>query len=148
MDAPALYTQIPNFELPDLQNRTVSLWSYKQQQPLVLVLCGEENLALLDDFAHRYHDYHLAGAEVLAIARRRPPSGHFPFRVLVDTEGQVIPYLVNRTPAALVLDSYGELHTRLEGPWPEGLDHERILGPVTLIQTQCPECGVPWAPWV
>jgi hypothetical protein len=148
MDIPAPRTLVPNFELPDLENRKVSLSSYKQQQPLVLVLCDKSTFALLDDFARHYADYHKAGAEILAIIPTYLSSGHFPFRVLIDTAGNVTARLVNKTPAVLVLDSYGELYARLEGPWPEGPDHERILGSVMLIQTQCPECGVPWEPWV
>jgi peroxiredoxin len=148
MNLPAPRSVLPNFALPALDGRLVSLWEYKQREPLVLVVCDQESLPLLEEFAERYPDYRRAGGQVLAVSRARPESRSLPFRVLIDREGEVTGSLVRSAPAVLVADAYGELCVRIEGPWAGGLDHDVVLGWVTFTEIQCPECGVPGPPWV
>lgn len=148
MSFPELHAEMHNFTLPDLQGRKVSLWDYKQEQPVVLVFCDEEDSALLQDFKRHYAQYREDGAEVLMITPRRPSAQHMPFPVLLDREGQVRARFTERIPAVLILDSYNVLEGRFEGPWQAGLDHEAILRLITRLQMRCPECGVPeWTEW-
>lgn len=146
MRVPVLNTVVSDFSLPDLQDRQVSLWTYKHQQPVVLVFCDEDIDALLLDFADCYATYREGGAEILVITPSRPRTAHLPFPVLIDATGQVTARLVNRMPTILVLDSYNELYARLEGPWAEGLNHRDILELIAQVEMACPECGVPWWP--
>ena len=142
MKIPDLYTLVPSFSLPDLQGRRVSLWNYKHQQPVVLVVGDANSESLLRDFSYRYPDYGSEGAEVLVILPQRPDGDDWPFPVLIDTDGRVSARLADRLPAILVLDSYNELYARFEGPWPEGANHRDILECIAQTELRCPECGV------
>lgn len=142
MSIPTLNSLVPNFSLPDLQGRQISLWDYKHQQPVILVFCAEDDRSLLRSFAEHYSRYRSEGAEVLAIVADRPGED-LPFPVLIDTDNQVISRLADHRPTILALDSYNELYARLEGPWPNGPDHEKILKSIAQVEMKCPECGVP-----
>jgi peroxiredoxin len=139
---PALHTVIPEVSLRDTHGRQVSIRAYRQKQPLVLVLGDAGDARLLDEFAERYNAYRGAGAEVLGLVANPPPND-FPFPVLIDREGTIRARLASRLPAVLLLDVYGELDLRWEGPWPGGLDHDDLLGEIGLLELQCPECGAP-----
>lgn len=139
-----LHTELPTFRLHDVRGQEVSLWDYKQRQPVVLVFCGEECETLLRGFAAGYSEYRDAGAEVLAITPKPPSAAaRWPFPVLVDVGGQMSARYVERVPAVLLVDSYNTLHERMEGPWPTGLDHPRLLSAIRQLELQCPECGAP-----
>lgn len=142
MSIPTLNSLVPNFSLPDRQGHDISLWDYKHQQPVILVLCAKDNQSLLRDFTENYSRYRNEGAEVLAIVSGNP-GGDFPFPVLIDSGHQIISRLADRLPTILVLDSYNELYARLEGPWPDGPDHQEILKSIAQVEMKCPECGVP-----
>lgn len=142
MSIPALNSLVPNFSLPDLRGRRICLWDYKHQQPVILIFCAEGDQSLLRDFAENYSRYHGEGAEVLAIVANRPGED-FPFPILIDTGNQITSRLAEHLPTILVLDSYNELYARLEGPWPDGPDHEEILKSIAQVEMKCPECGVP-----
>ena len=140
---PNLHTLVPSFSLLDLQGHKVSLWDYKHQQPVVLVVGDAHSEALLRDFSRRYPEYGAEGAAVLVIVPKRPDQDGWPFPVLVDTDGRVTARLADRLPVILVLDSYNELYARFEGPWPEGPNHRDILECIAQTELKCPECGVP-----
>lgn len=142
MSIPALNSLVPHFSLPDLQGRQVSLWDYKHQQPVILVFCDERSRSLLQDFAEQYCRYRDEGAEVLAVVPDHP-GADFPFPVLIDSRDRIISRFTDRLPTILVLDSYNELHARLEGPWEKGPDHAEILKSIARLEMQCPECGAP-----
>lgn len=137
-----LHAELPTFRLPDLHGHEISLWDYKQRQPIVLVFCGEDGEALLRSFAARYDEYQKAGAEVLAITPEPPPA-QWPFPVLIDSGGRTSAQYVEHTPVVLVLDSYNTLYERMDGPWPGGLDHRRLLSAIRETELRCPECGAP-----
>lgn len=143
MTIPALHTLVANFELPAHEGYPIALWDYKHEQPVVLLFCDANDEALLQSFARRYPDYRGEGAEVLVISRHRPQKKEWPFPILLDSDGRVTARLVERTPSILVLDSYNELHARLEGPWRDGPDHRAILAGIAEQELKCPECGVP-----
>lgn len=139
-----LHTDLPTFCLPDLHGHEISLWDYKQQQPVVLVFCGEDGEALLGSFAARYADYRNAGAEVLAIMAEPPPAAaQWPFPILIDSGGRTSARYVEHTPVILVLDSYNTLYERVDGPWPDSPDHRRLLSAIRETELRCPECGAP-----
>ncbi|MEW6612771.1 MAG: peroxiredoxin family protein [Pseudomonadota bacterium] len=139
---PSLRSVIPSFTLPDIHEHQTALGDYRQRQPVVLLFWdGDESL--LHDFARHYPAYQALGAEVLAVGGERPPAGEWPFPVLVDHAGAVSARYVERTPAVLVLDRFGELYAGWQGPWPAGPEHRDILGWVRLTELQCPECGAP-----
>lgn len=139
-----LHTELPTFHLPDVHGHEISLWDYKQQQPVVLVFCNADCEAILRSFAESYAEYRDAGAEVLAIVPQPPPADSpWPFPVLIDVGGRISARYVENAPAVLVLDSYNTLHQRLDGPWPDGIDHRRLVSKIREIELQCPECGAP-----
>lgn len=143
MAIPTLYTVLPDFTLPDRQGRPVSLWDYKHDRPVVLVVCAAPSEALLQEFARHYPAYRAEGAEVVAITAPEPAGEEWPFPVLIDA-GQVLTRrVVERLPTVLVLDSYGELNARFEGPWEQGPNHALILAEIARVELRCPECGAP-----
>ncbi|HKJ72288.1 MAG TPA: redoxin domain-containing protein [Gammaproteobacteria bacterium] len=131
---------VASFRLPDRDGREVSLWRYKQRQPVVLVLWEGADPGLLAGFAERYSDYRRLGAEVLAIAPRSA-GGEMPYPMLTDANGRVTAALADERPAILVLDSFGELFARREGEAARRPDHEDLLDWVFFTQVQCEECG-------
>ncbi|QKT03373.1 redoxin domain-containing protein [Ectothiorhodospiraceae bacterium 2226] len=148
MNRPELGAIVPNFRLlPAIRaQRSCSLLDYRQIKPVVLVLCGRECGALLDGFARHYAEYREAGAEVLAVVQKPPQGMPPPFPLVRDADGQVTARLAERTPTVLLLDSYGELQARHEGPWPDGPNHRDLVHHIIRLEMQCPECGAPaWA---
>lgn len=131
---------VASFRLPDQAGKEVALWQFKQRRPVVLVVWQGGDEALLTDFARHHPDYRRLGAEVLAIGPAPPPS-NLPFPALVDTGESAVGKLAERRPAILVLDSYGELFTRLQGPSARHPDHDDLLEWVFFTQVQCEECG-------
>lgn len=140
-----LHTELHTFRLPDQHGREISLWDYKQRQPVVLVFCGEDGEALLRGFAARYAEYRNAGAEVLAITPNPPSAAaQWPFPILIDSDGRTRDRYVEHTPVIMVLDSYNTLYERMDGPWPGGdPDHRRLLSAIRESELRCPECGAP-----
>ncbi len=140
---PAPCSVVPSFTLADLQGRRVSLWDYKHRQPVLLICCeGGDDAALLD-VARHWEEYVDAGVAVLAVSPTPPKGKAPPFPLLIDQNRAVLRRLTQNTPAILLLDSYNALQPRLEGPWPNGPDHRRMLQWIWILQLQCPECGVP-----
>jgi len=131
---------VGSFRLSARDGQMFSLWQYKQRQPVVLVLWDDAGPALLDGFAERYPDYRRLGAEVLAIGRDSPQND-LPFPVLLDPDGATSDRLADQLPAILVLDSFGELFTRLQGESAQRPDHEDLLEWVFFTEVQCEECG-------
>ncbi|MFB6260339.1 MAG: hypothetical protein ABEJ96_08350, partial [Thiohalorhabdaceae bacterium] len=80
------------------------------------------------------------GAEVLALGPAPPPPD-LPFSALRDEDGAIGAKLADQTPAVLVLDSYGELFTRIQGAAARHPDHDDLLEWVSFTQVQCEECG-------
>ncbi len=143
VNIPVLQSVVPSLELPDLQGRLVSLWTYKHDQPVILVFCSPNDRELLEELAEHYPAYQQTGAEILVVLAKPPCSGRLPFPMLMDKEGKATARFVKQTPTVLLLDSYSVLFSRLEGPWPEGLPHQDILQWIALKELQCPECAVP-----
>lgn len=131
---------VTSFRLPDQAGEEVGLWQFKQRRPVVLVVWQGGDEPLLDGFARHHPDYRRLGAEVLAIGPAAPPPG-LPFPALLDTVGAAMDKLADRRPAILVLDSYGELFTRLQGPSARNPDHGDLMEWVFFTQVQCEECG-------
>lgn len=82
---------VPDWALSDLDGKRLSLYSDAiEGRPLVLVFCprySEDNVAVLDQFGARAHDFAAQGASVFAIfpndkSARRHAS--LPFPVLID----------------------------------------------------------------
>lgn len=145
MTMPCLHSIVPYLCLPDLRGREISLFSYKHQQPVVLVFCND--IGLLNDFAERYAEYRAENAEIIAVLPVRPMSLDWPFPVLLDAAGETAARFAERLPTILVLDSFNELQARVEGPWKNGPDHRKILGWIAEVELKCPECGVPEWPY-
>jgi peroxiredoxin len=140
---PELRTVLPNFRLPDSQGGSLSLWDYRHKQPVILVFCGERSEPVLGSFVHHYEQYRAGGAEVLVVSSEKPASQKLPFPFLWDSQGDVSKQFSGGKPAVLLVDRYGELDTRLEGPWEtEVPDHQDILDWLVFVESQCPECGV------
>lgn len=131
---------VGSFRLPDRDGRLVSLWQFKQRQPVVLVLWEGGSPRLLDGFAARYPQYRRLGAEVLAMGERIPATD-LPFPVLFDGDGRTLARLADERPAILVLDSFGELFVRREGETARHPDHDDLLDWVFFTEVQCEECG-------
>lgn len=137
------FTVAPNFSLPDLSGKTVSLWDYKDRQPVVLLFAAAADAWLLHEFARRHPDYVEAGAAVLALLPTRPDQEDWPFPVLLDSAGRYAARQVKRAPAVWVLDSFNEVSARFEGVTADDLSHDRILNAVAEVELRCPECGAP-----
>jgi peroxiredoxin len=131
---------VASFRLPSSSGDSVSLWQYKQRQPLVLVLWEDGGPQLLAGFVRCYQAYRRLGAEVLAIGRTAPAC-ELPFPALLDADGSIADRLAEQYPAILVLDSFGELFTRLQGARARQPDHDDLLDWVWFTEVQCEECG-------
>jgi len=131
---------VGSFRLPVRDGGSVSLWQFKQRQPVVLVLWEGAGPELLTGFAERYTAYRRLGAEVLAIGGT-DPGMDLPFPVLLDSEGTAADRLADERPAVLVLDSFGELFTRWQGDAARRPDHDDLLDWVFFTEVQCEECG-------
>ena len=134
---------VPSLVLPDADGRDVSLWTFKHLRPVVLVFCEFDDHAVLDGFAAHYQAYRTLGAQLLAVVAEQPGRSDYPFPLLTDYQGRAAQRWVDRLPTVVLLDSFGVLYARLRGPWPDGPDHEQLLGWIQLKELQCPECGVP-----
>ena len=132
----------PHFRLPDSSGRMLSLGRYKQKQPLVVVLAeAPPPSPPLPSFGEAYPRYRALGAEVFGIIREAP-RGSLPFPVVRDGDGAVLGRLCDVTPAVLVLDSFGEIFVRWQGPSATRPDHGDILEWVFFTEVQCEECGI------
>ena len=138
-----LQSVAPTLVLPDASGRDVSLWSYKHVRPVVLVFCGSDDRTVLASFAAHYSAYHGLGAQVLGVVAEQPAPSAYPFPLLTDHQGRAAGRWVDGLPTVVLLDSFGVAYARLRGPWPDGPDHEELLGWIQLKELQCPECGVP-----
>jgi len=137
---------VPTFRLPDTAGDWVSLGQYKQRQPLVLAVEEHCPPGFLEGFAEHYPEYRDLGAEVLGITRRAAARS-YPFPLLEDTARTTIERLREDSPAILVLDSFGEIFTRWQGPAAAAPDHQDILAWVFFTEVQCEECGIHAAHW-
>ncbi|MEF8793163.1 hypothetical protein [Thiohalorhabdus sp.] len=131
---------VPNFRLPDQSQKETTLWRFKQRRPVVLVLWRDGDETLLTGFARHYPAYRRLGAEVLALGTAPPPP-ELPFPALRDKAGATAANLADQRPAILILDSYGELFTRVQGTAARAPDHNDLLEWVFFTQVQCEECG-------
>jgi peroxiredoxin len=140
---PELRTVLPNFRLPESRGGSISVWDYRHKQPLILVFCGDRCRPVLKSFTEHYEQYRAGGAEVLVVSTRKPAPESKPFPLLWDVQGEVSKQFSDGRPAVLMVDRYGELDSRLEGPWEnESPDHQEILDWLVFVESQCPECGV------
>lgn len=146
MEAMTTGQVVPAFRLPGATGGWISLGQYKQRRPLVLAIeegCPE---GFLDGFAEEYPEYRALGAEVLGITRQAGVRD-YPFPLLEDETGEIIGFLRETSPAILVLDSFGEIFRRWQGPSAVSPDHEDIRAWVFFTEVQCEECGIHAAHW-
>ena len=150
---------VPDFVLPSVDGKEASPRDYKQKVNLVLVYldlgrCGN-CVDYLREFADNYSVYRGLETQILAIVplpiselQSRVGQIGLPFPVLSDEQGLVGKvYLVdspvaNPVGAVFVADRFGALRAMMFGLTQGDLPNQQsILDWLSLIETECPECG-------
>ena len=148
---------IPSFYLPSAQGATVGPRTYQRRRNLVLFffhdgqcrVCKE----LLVELAQRYHDFHDANAEVLAIstvsadqARKIVDDLRLPFPLLYDLAGTIVdrftyfdPATGRPVPVIVVTDRFGAVYSTIQVDETQPPTAEDVLAWLRFIELQCPE---------
>lgn len=145
--------RLPNFSLPDLQNKPVSLASYRRRSNLVVVFSGdpvpESFVDLLDELAEGYPLLEEHEAEVLAVIpapHEEAAASRDPFPVLIDAGGEIhrqagaVNSMGEPAFTVAILDRYGEiygLYVVNENTPPPAL--KGIIDWLAYIELQCDE---------
>ncbi len=146
-----------DFVLPSARGEPIQLSRYRGRKPLVLVLAGGKERALLRALAQRENGLRSEQAQVLAVVAGAPEQaahikagGELPFPVLADADGQVHRTLGAVTahgepaPALFVTDRFGEVFAAFHVGKGQSLpDADDILDWVAFVNRQCEECFPP-----
>ncbi len=137
---------VPDVAFHDAGGRPVSLWSFRQRNPVVLAFlhegcepCGR----FARDLAALEPEIRWAGGVVRAVLAR---ASALALPVLVDPDGSARRRLLGPDadlPTVLVIDRYGAPWASYPVPGHRFPSAEEIVASVRHEAFQCPECGVP-----
>ncbi len=149
---------LPLFTLPATGGRLVSLWSYKQREPVVLLLLpdltSDVTRRLLGAYSAAYPTFRAEKTAVLALLPLAPEQLDpaqarlgVPFPLLADASGETLKRLASwdaarqtPEPTVLVADRYGALYTRYHAPEVGELPMpDEVLKDLEYLAMQCPE---------
>ncbi len=154
-----LHRILPDFVLPSLQGKQVSVKNYKQRANLVVVYLDLNSCPdcadYLQSFADNYSVYEGLETQILVVTpipiaelQSRLGSKGLPFPVLSDESGEMRKSYMQTSPvenpvgAVFVADRYGELRAMMFGRSTADLPNQQsIMDWLSLIETECPECG-------
>jgi len=150
---------IRDFELTSAEGRKVSVSDYKGRLNLVLVFADgrPRSLEFLAGVAQGYNEIRDEQAEVLAIlqstsekAARIKDRARAKFPVLVDRDGRIHRFMGAEDRrgqpemAVCVTDRFGEVFATFRESQNQALPTvQEILGWLTFVNSQCPECSPP-----
>ena len=150
---------IRDFELTSTEGRRVSITDYKGRFNLVLVFADgrPSSLEFLTGVAKAYGEIRDEQAEVLAVlecaiqrATRLKEETRAPFPVLADADGRMHRLIGAHdssgqpTMAVYITDRFGEVFVAFREAEKQSMPTtQEILGWLTFVNSQCPECSPP-----
>jgi len=150
---------IRDFELPSTEGRKVSASDYRGRLNLVLVLADgrPRSLEFLTRVAKGYREIRGEQAEVLAIlqgttekAARVKDQASAKFPVLIDRDGRIHRLMGAQDRrgqpgmAVCVTDRFGEVFATFRESQKQAMPTvQEIVGWLTFVNSQCPECSPP-----
>lgn len=150
---------IRDFELSSTERRKVSISDYKGGFNLVLVFADgrPSSLEFLTGVAKAYTEIRDEEAEVLAVfecaierATRLKGETRAPFPVLADADGRIHHVMGAHdssgqpTMAVYITDRFGEVFAAFREAEQQSMPTaQEILGWLTFVNSQCPECSPP-----
>jgi thioredoxin-dependent peroxiredoxin len=156
---------VPNFTLPSIAGGKVSVRDFRQRRNLVIIHMDvsrcDECISVLREFGDDYQTYRDLETEILVVLPHslaeigsRLGGMDLPFPVLSDEGGRVTELYLGhppgRGPVATVFltDRYGDLRVEMRaeeaGEMP---NRQAIVDWLSLLETECPECGTAEGSW-
>lgn len=140
MPVPRVPSIVPPLVLPSMEGEEVSLWQFRQRQPVVVVFLGEDRENLWTEWEQHYPRFQQRGV-ALWIVRSSPPDSGQCLPLLIDEKERQTRRYTRRLPTVWVVDRFGELSACWEGK--ENLPgHGAVMEEILYLESQCPECGV------
>lgn len=154
-----LHQILPDFVLTSIDGKRESIRAFKQKSNLVLIYLDlnkcPDCIDYLKELADNYHIYSGLETRILAVVPMslsdlQSTVGNLglPFPVLADEQGQVGNKYLADSPVpdpiggVFIADRWGELRTMMYGRSKNDLPNQpSILDWLSLIETECPECG-------
>lgn len=144
---------LPLITIPALYGGEVSVAAFKGRRNLILYFFDVDCVscvAFLYRLAEALTELREQNTEVVAIGSesidalaRRFSDFKLPFPLLSDSDG-VAWQLYNAGPlTVIVADKFGEIHQRIDTEGETTPDVRLLLDAVSLIEMECPECGIP-----
>jgi peroxiredoxin len=156
---------VPSFTLPSTTGGEVGVRDFRQRRNLVILYMNlggcDGCLDLLREFADNYHTYRDLETEILVVLpyslaeiKSRLEGVDVPFPVLSDEGGRVAQQYLGHSPgggplgALFLTDRYGDLRVEMRAEEVEEMPDQRaIVDWLSLLETECPECGTADLGW-
>jgi len=150
---PVAGDMLPHFVLPAVGGGQVSSADFKGKKNLVIYLFDPECppcVGFLDRLTQITALARELNAEILTIGGEsaqalavRLGDKRPPFPVLGDESGKTLGSFGTEAAALLVADRFGEIRERVDAQADSLPDLDRVLDLLSLVEMECPECGVP-----
>jgi len=152
-ESPNVGRMMPQIDLPAIGGGRMATRNLKGRKNLVLYFfdpASDACLSNLNQLAEilascRELDAEMAaiGGEDLDTLSNRLGSRSLPFPVLADGDGEARSRLGASQAVLIIADRFGQIRERWDLDCGTAPDKTRIVDVLSLIELECPECGVP-----